>query len=58
MAVSEVFTINLPQLASVMVAYVLTIKYRNFTSVTISQFLTIEFVVCHVPLHIVILVNS
>jgi len=36
MAISEVFTINLPQLASVIVAYVLTIKYRNFTSVTIS----------------------
>jgi len=58
MAISEIFAINLPQPTSVMVAYVLTIKYCNFTSVAISQFIVIEFVVCHVTLHFVILENA
>ena len=49
MVISEVFTINLPQPPSVMVAYVLTIKYCNFAPAAISQFTAIEFVVCHIP---------
>jgi len=45
MVIFEVFTINLPQPTSVMVAYVLPINYCNFTSVAISQFIAIELVV-------------
>jgi hypothetical protein len=32
-----------------LVAYVLTVKYSNFTSAAISQFIAIKFEVCHVP---------
>ena len=58
MAVSEVFTINLPQPTSVIVAYILAIKYCNLSSTAISQFIAIEFVVCHVTLQLVILDNA
>ncbi len=58
MVIFEIFTLNLPQPTSVLVAYVLTIKVCNFTSVAIPQFIPIEFVVCHVTFHIVILDNA
>ena len=58
MVIFEIFTVNLPQPTSVIVAYVLTIKYCNFTSVAISQFIVIEFVVCHLSPLIVIFDNA
>jgi len=54
MAVSEVLTVNLPQLTSVIVAYILAIKYCNLSSAAISQLITIEFVLGHVTLHLAI----
>jgi hypothetical protein len=49
MVISEIFAINLPQPTSVIVTYVLTVEYRDFTSAAISQFIAIELVVRHVP---------